>query len=196
MAKISKTKDTLIDVARQMFAKLGFEGTTMYDIAVNSNKGRRTLYSYFKSKEEIYSAVIDNELNQMTSALTRVSLKNIDPQSKLEELIMTRMETIKSIVFRNGTLRADFFRDIWEVEKVRKQYDDFEIKLIKDTLDEGIRIGTFRVLDTELTAEIIHHTMKGMEVPYIRGQISNKYKRIANVKGEILNIFFKGLLNR
>ena len=56
---ISKTRQKLVDVARQLFAKNGLENTTMNDIALQSGKGRRTLYTYFKSKEEIYYAVID-----------------------------------------------------------------------------------------------------------------------------------------
>ena len=40
---ISKTRQKLVDVARQLFAKNGLAGTTMNDIAVASGKGRRTL---------------------------------------------------------------------------------------------------------------------------------------------------------
>ena len=59
---ISKTRQKLVDVARQLFAKKGIENTTMNDIAVASGKGRRTLYTYFKNKEEVYYAVIAAEL--------------------------------------------------------------------------------------------------------------------------------------
>ena len=59
---ISKTKTLLVDIARQLFAKNGFENTTMNEIAVASSKGRRTLYTYFKSKEGIFMAVIQAEL--------------------------------------------------------------------------------------------------------------------------------------
>ena len=55
---VSKTKAKLVDVARQLFAKMGVENTTMNDIALASKKGRRTLYTYFKSKDEIYLAVV------------------------------------------------------------------------------------------------------------------------------------------
>ena len=55
---ISKTRQLLVDIARQLFAKNGLENTTMNDIAQASGKGRRTLYTYFKSKEDIYYAVI------------------------------------------------------------------------------------------------------------------------------------------
>ncbi len=60
---VSKTKAKLVDVARQLFAKMGVENTTMNDIALASKKGRRTLYTYFKSKDEIYLAVVESELD-------------------------------------------------------------------------------------------------------------------------------------
>ena len=56
---VLKTRAKLVDVARQLFAKKGVEDTTMNDIAQASKKGRRTLYTYFKSKEQIYMAVVE-----------------------------------------------------------------------------------------------------------------------------------------
>ena len=54
----SKTKKNLIEVARQLFVKKGVESTTMNDIAEASQRGRRTLYTYFGNKTEIYKAVV------------------------------------------------------------------------------------------------------------------------------------------
>ena len=65
---VSKTRDMLVDVARQLFARMGVDNTTMNDIAQASRKGRRTLYTYFKSKNEIYLAVVESELGQQGSA--------------------------------------------------------------------------------------------------------------------------------
>jgi AcrR family transcriptional regulator len=113
----------LIDVARQLFAKNGLEGTTMNDIAVASNRGRRTLYTYFKSKEDIYLAVIETELDRLFSKLEEVAKKNIPPEDKIVQLIFAHLEVIKEVVLRNGTLRAEFFREIWKVETVRKNFD-------------------------------------------------------------------------
>lgn len=51
---VSKTRQKLVEVARELFARQGLEATTMNDIALSSGKGRRTLYTYFRSKEDIY----------------------------------------------------------------------------------------------------------------------------------------------
>ena len=134
----SKTKAVLVDVARQLFAKNGLENTTMNDIALASGKGRRTLYTYFKSKEEIYLAVIESELDILSDVQKSVSEKKISPEQKLMEMIYAHLGAVKEVVFRNGTLRADFFRDIWQVEAVRKRFDARERLLIRDILAEGV----------------------------------------------------------
>ena len=72
---VSKTKAKLVDVARQLFAKMGVENTTMNDIALASKKGRRTLYTYFKSKDEIYLAVVESELDILSDMMKRVAEK-------------------------------------------------------------------------------------------------------------------------
>ena len=168
---VSKTRAKLVDVARQLFAKMGVENTTMNDIAVASKKGRRTLYTYFNSKEEIYEAVVESELELLSETMKNVANKPTEPGPKLMEMIYTHLDMVKEIVYRNGTMRADFFRDIWQVEKVRKQFDNTEIKLFKTVLQEGVEKGVFSLDDLEITAQIIHYCVKGIEAPYIRGQV-------------------------
>ena len=70
---VSKTREMLVDVARQLFARMGVDNTTMNDIAQASKKGRRTLYTYFKSKNEIYLAVVESELDQLYKMLQDVA---------------------------------------------------------------------------------------------------------------------------
>ena len=143
---ISKTRQKLVEVARQLFAKNGLANTTMNDIAVASGKGRRTLYTYFKSKEEVYYAVIETELERLSDKLDEVAAKKIRPQEKIIELIYTHLSSIRETVVRNGNLRAEFFRNIWTVEKVRKNFDDEEIKLFRKVYAEGKEEGEFDII--------------------------------------------------
>ena len=171
---ISKTKTLLVDIARQLFAKNGFENTTMNEIAVASSKGRRTLYTYFKSKEEIFMAVIQAELKRLYERMEEVARKNISPEEKILQLIFAHLEAVKEVVSRNGNLRAEFFRDVWQGESVRKTFDKNEIGLFRRVLNEGIDKGVFDVKNVRLTAEITHYCLKGCEVPYIYGRYAVK----------------------
>ena len=170
---ISKTRQKLVDVARQLFAKNGMENTTMNDIAMASGKGRRTLYTYFKSKEDVYTAVIESELERLSDRLDEVAAKRTRPQDKIIELIYTHLNMIKETVVRNGNLRAEFFRNIWMVEKVRKNFDEDEIELFRKVYAEGKDDGEFDIENIDLVADITHYCSKGLEVPYIYGRLGH-----------------------
>ena len=171
---VSKTRAKLVDVARQLCAKNGVDDTTMNDIAVASKKGRRTLYTYFKSKEDIYMAVVESELEMLSGAMEKVAEQDIAPDTKILRLIETHLDSIKMVVFRNGTLRAGFFRDIWRVEAVRKNFDRTETKLFRQVLTEGKEKGIFDIDNVNIVADIVHYCVKGIEAPYIRGQIGEE----------------------
>lgn len=170
---ISKTRQKLIDIARQLFAKRGVANTTMNDIAVASGKGRRTMYTYFNSKEEVYSAVIESELERLSDKLDEVAAMKMRPLDKVIELIYTHLSMIRETVVRNGNLRAEFFRNIWMVEKVRKKFDDYEIDLFSKVYQDGKADGEFDIDDVNLVADITHYCIKGLEVPFIYGRIGH-----------------------
>lgn len=174
---VSKTKERLVDVARQLFAKQGLENTTMNDIALTSGKGRRTLYTYFKNKEEIYSAVIETELERFSAKIFEVANKRMDLEEKIVEIIYVHLGSIKEVVLRNGNLRAEFFRNIWMVEKVRKHFDQKEIEIFINILKEGNETGKFSVENVALVADVMHYCVKGLEVPYIYGRLGDGLKK-------------------
>jgi len=169
---MSNTKKMLIEVARQLFAANGKKDVTMNDIAEASKKGRRTLYTYFNNKEEIYKAVIDK------------------PDEKLKNHILTHLDAVRYAVNRNGSLRADFFRDIFEVERKRRKIDVQEIGLIRAIVTEGIEKNIFKRMDIELSSIIIFYAIKGLEVPYIRQNISTEFEKNKN---SIVEFVFMGI---
>ena len=192
----SKTKKNLIEVARQLFVKKGVEGTTMNDIAEASQRGRRTLYTYFRNKTEIYKAVVESELAVLYQKQEDVLKRNIPADEKLMLLVFNRIEVIREVVFRNGTLRSGFFRDIWRVENVRKEFDKKEIRYLETILKDGIEQGIFDVINNiKQTAEVVHYALKGLEVPAIRGVIALDYSKKED-RNVISNLIFKGLYKR
>ena len=174
---LSKTRQKLVDVARQLFAKQGFDDTTMNDIAQASGKGRRTLYTYFKNKEEIYYAVIEAEMERLTDSMKDVALHEMRPVDKIVEIAYTHLRLIKEAVLRNGNLRAEFFRDIWLVEKVRRHFDQTEVELLTQTVFDGVRMGLLQVENIPLTVDILHYSIKGLEVLISRPLVKNLIDR-------------------
>lgn len=166
----TRTKDLLIEVARQLFARFGVEKTTMNDIAEASKRGRRTVYMYFKNKMDVFYAVVSRELDHLYERLKAVALSDLPSEEKLLKLIATHMKSIYQLVMRNGSLKADFFNDIRRVERVRYKFDVEERKIIAHILQEGCAKGNFSIADIEPMALLIQGSIKGLEVPYINRQ--------------------------
>lgn len=169
-SRTSRTKELLIDVARQLFARFGVEKTTMNDIAEASKRGRRTLYMYFRNKMDVFYAVVSQELDLLHNRLEAVVLSELPPLEKLLTLASTHMNSIYQVVMRNGSLKADFFNDIRRVERVRYKFDIQERKLIAHILQEGTDRGCFHIAEIEPMALLIQASIKGLEVPYINQQ--------------------------
>ena len=188
---ISKTRQTLLEVARGLFAHKGLKATTMNDIAAASGRGRRTLYTYFKNKEEIYYAVIEEELERLSEKMDEVAAMNVEPEEKIFAMIYAHLSIIRDTVARNGTLRAEFFRNIWMVEKVRKAFDEEERRILTKVLNEGVEKGRFRIENVTLMADIIHYSVKGLEVPYIYDRLGeglSEDETYPIVKGIVLRV--------
>lgn len=173
-ATVSKTTNILIEAARVLFTRNGYERTTMTDIAREAHKGRRTLYMHFPSKEILLRRVIEMELNRILDVLRAIAEKDIPADKKIMEFIISRLNNVRHTVFRNGSLRADFTRFVLTIDSIRRRYDKIEVDLIRGILVEGREQGLFRFENAGVMAEIIHYSVKGLESPYVRGQVAGE----------------------
>ena len=146
---VLKTRDRLIEVAHRLFLLKGVENTTMRDIADASDKGRRTLYTYFKSKGDIFDAVIKREGDAYLKMLEEISSSTDSSAEKLEKYIMKRFEVLEIMEnhhnsffdwLRNG-FRSNLKRDI--LTSIRRK----DSIILNNIITEGIQNGEF---DSEL----------------------------------------------
>ena len=185
-----KTRNKLIDIARQLFAHKGIENTTMNDIAIAAKKGRRTIYTYFKNKRDIYNAVIESESGIVLKRLSEIVDLPLPADQKLMEFIFQRFDAMKDLVYRNGSLRADFFRDVRKVERARKTTSPKEIKMLESILREGVESGIFRIKHTDKMAMVMLLCLQGLDVPYIR----DNFKEIGIEKDKLREYLYDFIL--
>lgn len=185
----------LVDAARQVFAKKGYDDVTMLDIAKAADKVRRTVYLYFNDKREVYEAVIDAELELISASYLAVVHSPLSPEDKLVEMFFEHLNVVKTAVKRNGNLRAEFFRDIWKVEHVRKRYDMTERELITNVLIDGKKRGVFDIVNVPMMTDVIQATMRGLEVPYIFGRLGENMTR-EECKAFVSDLIHRSLCTR
>lgn len=168
---VVKTREKLIDVARQLFAYKGVENTTMNDIATASEKGRRTIYTYFKNKREIYNAVIEHESELLVSQLREVTLTpGLSPTEKLYRFIDKRIDIIVDTVGPRdiSSIRSFFIKGIRRLERIRASAVAKERDIINDILREGFKTGEFDPNKAQGAYQILAIIFQGIELSYIR----------------------------
>ncbi len=139
----SKTREKLIDVARQLFISKGVDNTTMSDIANASDKGRRTIYTYFKNKVDIYKAVIERESDKMVSATRAILTSKDTAEVKLRAYLELRATQFRTLSTPTTTLRNLITMDYARNAKARRLAAEKEEVMMQEIIEQGIREGDF-----------------------------------------------------
>lgn len=78
-------RNSIIDAAEKVFFKYGFELTTVDNIAVEAGFTKKTIYSYFNSKEEIYYSIMIRGFN-IINAKCEKAIKDVEVASEIEKI--------------------------------------------------------------------------------------------------------------
>ncbi len=180
---VLKTREKLLEVARQLFVRKGLENTTMNDIANASDKGRRTIYTYFKNKREIYNAVLERESEQIVSRLRAViEDPSLSPVERLRRFLEVRYAiSAQGSVTREGSLITRFTRDMRRSDRIRHMAVAKEDELLQRVLDEGVAAGEFDPQQCKRFVELQPLFLQGVELPHQRGGL----KDIAGANAEL-----------
>ncbi len=166
------TREQIIKVAQRLFAQKGIENITMSDIATEANRSRRTVYTYFQSKEELLQASIEMEVMKISSAIAKVATSKLSPDKKIVRLIFVRLSYTRNVVKRNSGISSEYFNNMWIIDHIRKTFDVREIALFRTIITDGVHQGIFKVDSPDLAARFLHFCIKGIEIPYINGIVS------------------------
>ena len=190
---VPKTRDKLIEVARQLFAKKGIENTTMNDIANASDKGRRTIYTYFRNKKEIYNAVIEKESEQLVSQLREIVELNIPSREKLRKFLEVRFEIIQGSVTHSGSLKRFFAIDINRIKKIRKLASEKEHEILKKIIEEGVKENQFSSQQCENLDVVLKMILQSVDFSYLHDNFSEIGVNKDRFQNDIINFIIEGL---
>ena len=170
-----------------VFMEKGFHETSMHEIAQAAGLGKSTLYDYFKTKDEILIYFFEDQLNDLTNEAQKIALQNLSADKRLRQVMEKYMEILqanKSLFMRltaeSQRLKPESQK---QIQDKRHTYQD----MIRALIDEGIREGVFRKVNSLLAARLLLSTM----TPVIYG--SRMTGTPQEMLKDTLDIFFKGI---
>lgn len=99
LEKTHATKEAILQTARVHFAEVGFAKAKVSDIAKNANIANGTIYSYFKTKEELFEGVIEDILQQ---DLRLIRASDLERNQTVYSFLLEHLDKIVGTVEKSG----------------------------------------------------------------------------------------------
>jgi AcrR family transcriptional regulator len=158
------SRDKIIDAARKLFTRYGYDKTTIQDIGKLLNVGKSSLYYYFKDKDEIFKVILDADIKAIKNAIEQELAGVLLPQDKLKAYVLLRMNKVKELTGIYTTFKDEYQKNYQAVQEIREGYDSYEVGLIRSILGSGVESGIFSMTaDINLASAAIFSAIKGME---------------------------------
>ena len=193
-------RSAILNAARKLFFEKGFRYVTVENIARKAELSKGSIYLYFRSKEEIY---------------TQILLNDIDKFNKKSSLIFQKGKSTAELVMAFAFIYVDFFLNDRELFRIMMTFmlhtEDMNlaetvnqhiieatnntVKIIETILQQGIEKGEF---PSDINLRLSRNAMWGLlngiiSLHLFTGKEANKEERIRSAVKASLDIFINGL---
>jgi AcrR family transcriptional regulator len=188
-----KKRQSIINIARKTFIKYGFQRTTIKDITNSIGQSRSTFYYYFNSKEEIFKAVLEVEIEEFKNIILEVVKRQTEPMEKLRTYFQTRiigLQQMKNIIWMINT---ESLSNKTSFLGLSKKLKEVEAECLSGILQLGVINGIFQTNDITMEINAISSTIQSL------GRSLNQFSNIKTSQeklDQIQNIIFFGIINQ
>tara|TARA_B100000214_G_scaffold363404_1_gene328869 strand:+ start:1380 stop:1976 length:597 start_codon:yes stop_codon:yes gene_type:complete len=154
-------QERILTGALQVFKASGLDGATMDEIANASGFGKATLYYYFKSKEEVFSAILENGWQEIWESLEPIIAEQGPPRKTFVNVLIKIAE--------NAQNRPGLFEFLFNVPKTitldKQPWKDYQLRLyavIQGLLEDGIKKGEFPQVNPQLMFKALGGLFMGL----------------------------------
>jgi AcrR family transcriptional regulator len=160
-----QTKCRIVEAAEQLFKQIGFQKTTVADIAKKLGMSSANIYRFFDSKKAINESVALRLTSEVEEACRKIAAQDSSASDKLQKILRT-IHTLNKERFvqdvRMHEMVTAAMRDSWPI--VAQHLSNID-HIVGDVLRQGIASGEFASSDVEITARCICTSMMRFSHP-------------------------------
>jgi AcrR family transcriptional regulator len=196
MENTISTGDKIIQASLKLFASKGYEATSIRDIAMAAEVTSSTLYYYIKNKEDFLLSIMKKGLEPLINNSKDILKTNETTEQRIAALV--QMHVMAHGVNRLSALVIDTeFRALHGenkdfIKKLRKEYEQIWLEVIKEGKDQGtfcfvedIKLTTYAIL--EMCTGVVHWYSPNGDIP-----LTDICKNFANISLRILGAMRDG----
>jgi len=191
-----RQRQDMLAAALQLFSEKGYHNVSMHEIAQNSEFAIGTLYKFFKNKEDLYKALILEQVEKFEEALTKAIEEPDDEVEKLRNYVRTKGQMFRDNIsmvrlYFAETRGASFNITAGLDHEIRDRYGPF-LETLASIFKSGIDRKRFvKIADPYHLAVAIESLTNGFLFLWVEAPERHPYPEDPDA---ILNILFKGLI--
>src|SRR4029077_4280660 len=183
---------TILAAAVRVFARSGYHGARVGDVAEEAGVAHGLLYHYFSSKEEVLQTVFRENWRDLLDALHRVETS--------EEAADEQLLGVVKILLRSWRNDPDLVRvmvrEVARSPQLQAQVDEGRevFLVVQRIIDRGQAEGVFRAeLDARLASWIVYGGLEELLTGWVLGQLPDGDEEVARAERTIFDVVCGGL---
>ncbi|HEY7369033.1 MAG TPA: TetR/AcrR family transcriptional regulator [Thermoanaerobaculia bacterium] len=184
--KTDEKLEEILAAASQVFAQKDFHEVLIDEIAEVGGIGKGTVYRYFRTKEDLYFAVILRGLDRLDVVLSAALPQEASPVRRLERIA----REILSFFWHQRSLLMLLYRDEKSLRSrhggLREGHDRL-VRQVQEAILEGIQRREFRGVDPYTAAEMFLGMIRGINI------FRRDEDTVDALVAEIVGVFTKGV---
>ena len=142
-----QSRAAILEAAVREFAREGVAGARTDAIARSAGVNKALLYYYFKDKEALYQAVLDEVFSGVRVAIEQALSQPLPPRERLQAYVRAHFDYIASNPLYPRIVHAEFLRagrSPAGMQRIAKEYFRPIFSQLSSLLQEGVQAGEFR----------------------------------------------------
>lgn len=183
-------EEQLLAIATELFARKGYDGTSLRDIAEAAGITKAALYYWFPEKEQLFERVVAGRMAALVERVTAAVAQGSDPVDRIHRFMRVCAEQIDADRTAWVASSSTFWSNFNEAQRqaVVPLRDRFE-RLLRECVREAIEAGRLRAADPAIATRLL---LSGLNM-LPRWHKAGGRLSAADVVGQYLDIVLRGL---
>ena len=198
------SREKILDVAEALFARRGYSGVGLSEVAKASGLRKSSLFHHFHSKTELYSEVMGRVLDRIQERLRPVLDSAAGPAERLDRWVevlvdaLAEQPTSARLLLRGLFEDDDFEREALPATEAAERTLAGILQGIGNLLREGVESGVFRAVSVPHTVQTLigataYHFASGDLGENLLGRPLFSAEAVRRRKEEIVGLLHRGL---
>ena len=179
----------------RVFARSGYYGARVGDIATEAGVAHGLLYHYFSSKEQVLETVFRENFGELLARFRAVETADEPAPAKLEGIAKILLRTWRN----NPALVRVMVREVARSPQLHAQVDEVReaFAIVQRVIEEGQAGGTFRRdVDAQLASWIVYGGLEEVLTGWVLGQLPHGDDEVALAEKTAIELALGGLALR